>query len=468
MHNLFRYFVSRNDNRDHERVAYAAWFDATFPQKEFDGDEFYFKEFMKFCSSLDRPCKFEYLDMFISTELKASLVKNKVKVPGTESMSLTDPLAFESCFRVTSEVLRDDFKVLEEMPAAIEDFVMEMKTYMMEKRNSRLAMALADTYAKLSDMHSSIDASDYALEQITQINDIYDPENLEDLVYSQVDGTQFGLITDTGLAAIDKDTGGIYQTQLLGIEAQPGTGKTRLAINFCYRAATLHNKSVLFVALEQSAFEVQCMFVAMHMFVLYNVQVSDNMIRTNKLPADLIPMYEAAKIDLFESGKYGKIVIEQKVLFVENFITKLSNWDKLKGPFDLVAIDYMGLIESDGSLGRNKYHESYLVIKDSYKLFKRWLRKTMKGGIAVAQFNDKGIEAGKADKTIETNMAEGGIAVYRNTDYNLAISMTDAMKAQQKRRFSQPKVRSTLGFGTFIADTRLGFCYFKQAATTSV
>ena len=65
-------------------------------------------------------------------------------------------------------------------------------------------------------------------------------------------------------------------------------------------------------------------------------------------------------------------------------------------------------------------------------------------------------------------MAQGGITVYRNTDYNIAISMTETMRLQQKRRFSQPKVRASAGFGSFIADTRLGFCYFKQVVQKSV
>ena len=65
-------------------------------------------------------------------------------------------------------------------------------------------------------------------------------------------------------------------------------------------------------------------------------------------------------------------------------------------------------------------------------------------------------------------MAQGGIAVYRNTDYNIAMSMTETMRLQQKRRFSQPKVRSSAGFPSFIVDTRLGFCYFKQVVQKDV
>lgn len=468
MNELFKYFTSRNDDRDPERVAYTSWFISTFPISEFKEEEFYFYSFMDFCSKLERPCKLEYLEYFLSTEVRALLAKSKVKVKGTESITLTDPLAFETVYKTTCEVLRDNTKVLEQLPAEIDDFVVEVQSFMVERRNQRLTQALSDVYSTLGETHSAVDATNYALEQITIINDIYSAENLEDLVSANVDASKFEFITDTGLPAIDKDSGGIYQTQLLGIEAQPGTGKTRLAVMLSYRAATLYNKAVLFIPLEQSKFELECMYVALHMFYLYNVQVSDDIIRKGKLPDDLKPLYEAAKIDLFESGKYGKIVIHETVLYVENFIAKITNLDKLQGPFDLIVIDYMGLMESNGTLGNYKYKDAYLIIKDAYKLFKRYLRKVRKGGIAVAQFNDKGIEAGKADKTIETNHAEGGIAVYRNTDYNLAISMTEAMRAQQKRRFSQPKVRSTAGFGTFIADTRLGFCYFKQATNANV
>ena len=46
--------------------------------------------------------------------------------------------------------------------------------------------------------------------------------------------------------------------------------------------------------------------------------------------------------------------------------------------------------------------------------------------------------------------------------------MTETMRLQQKRRISQPKVRASAGYGSFIVDTRLGFCYFKQVAQKEV
>ena len=178
-------------------------------------------------------------------------------------------------------------------------------------------------------------------------------------------------------------------------------------------------------------------------------------------------MVEAARYDLFESGKYGKIVCIESELYVENYLNKIRNWDKLKGPFDLIIIDYIGLMKSKPA----QYQREKLkadIIATTFETFKGYIRTTRKAGIAISQFNREGIAAGNADKEITTEMAQGGITVYRNTDYNIAISMTETMRLQQKRRFSQPKVRASAGFGSFIADTRLGFCYFKQVVQKSV
>ena len=54
---------------------------------------------------------------------------------------------------------------------------------------------------------------------------------------------------------------------------------------------------------------------------------------------------EAARYDLFESGKYGKLVALEETLYVQTFINRIRNLDRLKGPFHLICIDYMGLIK---------------------------------------------------------------------------------------------------------------------------
>lgn len=470
MDKIFTHFIARGDTVEaNRRLAYAAWFTEAVPLSEFEGDEKLFCEYIDYCCNLGVPINYKYLQVWLNTELRSILHKTNVRVLGCEALSFDDPVSFETAYRTTVNVMSDNFNVLETLESEISDFKVEVSAYFTRRRNERLTHALAETFDILNRTDSSTEAADYVLDTVNAINDIYDITKLDELDGEDIENRgKMIKVSDCGLPAIDTDSGGIYTSQLVGIEAQSGTGKTRFTLGtYVYRALTVYKKNVMFLALEQKVEEIEAMLVACHMFWMFNIQISDKMILTHTIPEELIPQYEAAKYDLFKSGKYGKFVCRELDLYVETFITKIRTLDKLHGPFDLVVIDYMGLLESKPADYKRELTE-YEIIKTGYKQFKRYVRRTNKAGIAIAQFNREGIAAGKADKEITTEMAQGGIAVYRNTDYNIAISMTDTMRLQQKRRFSQPKVRSSAGFHNFIVDTRLGFLYFKQVVQKAV
>lgn len=469
MDKLFGYFCN-NGVANETQIAYVSWFVDQFPVGEFQGDERLMYQFLEFCVNLEVPPKAKYLDTWCKTEMRKILLRDKTKVAGCETMDFNDPVAFETACQISTEVLRDDFDVLINMGFHMEDFPVDASEFINTRKKTRLTEVLSTTFNILQDKEDSEEAAEYAAEYLNLLNDIYDPESLEDLTETrkEVDKSKLRFVTDFGLPGIDQDSDGIYTTQVVGIEAQPGTGKTRLAIGHpCYRAVTMYKQNVMFVSLEQDRAEVEAMFVARHVFTLFGIVINDAMIWKNKVPLDLQDKVEAARIDLFESGKYGKLVIEQETLVVETFVKWLKNKDRLKGPFDLIAIDYMGLFESEPGKYQRKL-DDWKTISEAYKLYKRYCRRSRKAGIAIGQFNAGGIAAGKADKEITADMAQGGINVYRHTDYNVAMSMTDEMRAREQRRFSQPKVRSSTGFGTFIAATKLGVCVFKQLAKDTV
>lgn len=470
MNGIFTHFLQRSDSpSESKRLAYAAWFLDAIPPSEFDGDERLFYNFMDYCVALNLPIKFRYLQVWLTTELKPLLMATKIRVPGCEALSFDDPVSFETIYQTTSEVLQDDFRALETRESEIDDFVGEIAGYFSSQRELRLTQTLSETFNILNSTESSDEAASYALDTINAVKDIYDISKLEDLNFQESnEGSYMTKVTDSGLPAIDQDSGGIYTTQLFDIEAQAGAGKTRFVLGtYVYRALTEYKKNVLFCALEQNPIEVKAMLTAHHVFRLFNVQVSDKMITSGNVPQEVAAQVEAAEYDLFKSGKWGKFVVKELDLYVETFISKLRTLDKLDGPFDLVCIDYMGLLESKPAAYQRAMTE-YEIIKTGFRKFKQYLRKSRKAGISISQFNREGVQAGKADKEITTEMAQGGLAVYRNTDYNIAISMTDTMKVQQKRRFSQPKVRASAGFSTFIADTRLGFCFWRQVVNKEV
>lgn len=470
MDNIFTHFICRSDSpSESKRLAHAAWFIDAIPPSEFDSDEKLFYYFLQYCCDLNVPVKFKYLQVWISTELRELLMSSKTRVDACATLSFEDPASFETIFLTTSEVLQDDFRVLETQDSEIEDFPVFVSQYFTTQMEKRLTQTLSDTFNCMNSTASAIDAADFAVDSINYIKEIYDVSKLVDLDYqSPNSGTYMEFVTDSGLPAIDTDSGGIYTTQLVDIEAQAGAGKTRFVIGtYAYRAVVEYKKNVLICALEQNPAELEAMLVAHHVFRLFGDQISDRLITQGKVPPEVAPQVEAARYDLFHSGKYGKFVVKELDLYVETFISKIRTLDKLEGPFDLIVIDYMGLLESAPAQYQRALSE-YEIIKTGFRRYKQYLRKSKKAGISVSQFNREGVQAGKADKEISTEMAQGGLAVFRNTDYNIAISMTDTMKAQQRRRFSQPKVRLSKGFDTFVADTRLGFCYWKQIVTKEV
>lgn len=476
MHEIFSHFISRNPEDDNRRVAYLLWFCNTFPEQEFSGEERIMREYLEYSKKLVIPLKEKYLSVFLSTELRQFLIATNTKVSGTETLDYSEPTALETSVQVCSEALMGAFRELELIECDIDDFKVSADSFMTSRLNTRLTEVLGKTFEIISETDNAMSASEYALESIQFLNDIYDKEQLEELAEQHTTDDTIEFICDTGIPAIDNDMGGIYETHLFGVEAQPGTGKTRFTLGvWVYRAATVYHRNVLFYTLEQSKAEIEAILVARHVFTLYNIQISADMIFKNIVPAEYREQVASAKLDLFESGKYGKIVIEETTLYLETFIEKIKSIDKLKGPFNMICIDYMGLIrqitDKDGYRTNNKFIyrlEDYQIIGRSFKKFKHYVRKQRKCGIAISQFNDKGIEAGKADKEITPNMAQGGIEVYRNTDGNLAFSMTPTMKLQNKRRVSQPKVRNSAGFGSFIMDCRPGIALFYQTVQNKI
>ena len=186
------------------------------------------------------------------------------------------------------------------------------------------------------------------------------------------------LITDYGLPAIDKDSGGIYTTQLVDVEAQSGAGKTRFALGSpCYIALTKYKHNVLYFTLEQTKQEIESMLVARHVFELFHIFITDKVINTNKIPEEHKKTYEAARYDLFESGKYGKFVCVETTLYIESFVSKIKTLDKLKGPFQLICIDYMGMMESNPPAYKRAPTE-YEIIKEAFKLFRGFAGNVVK------------------------------------------------------------------------------------------
>ena len=473
MNTIFSHLLYKNDGQDTVRSGYVEWFLDTFPCSEFTQDDRLFWHFLRYCSDLSVSAKFSYLQAWIDTELRELLHEVGVRVPGCEQYSFDDPLSFETAVRVTKEVLEDDYKVLESYPIEVSDFKVEMSAYMSSQCKEKMASALANTFEMLNKTDNAIEANIYCMNQMSLIQTIYNKDNLKDLdSYTSgsetEDSRSLHRVGSFGIPAIDKDSGGIYTTRLYDVSAQPGKGKTRFTIGqIVYNTITVDHNNVLMLLLEQTVAEAKAMMLALHVFKMFNIQITDAMIYNNEVPEEYQKNVEAAKYDLFKSGKYGKVEFIEDELYVETFINRINVLDSLKGPFDIIIIDYIGLIESKPAKYAPTLRE-WEILKVAYRVFKRWVRRHDKAGISVTQFGKEGTQAGRSDKEITADMLQGGMAAARNMDYGVHISSTESMDVQQQVRFGCTKSRYSRGFDSFLCDVRLGFCWFRQIATKQV
>lgn len=469
MNNIFSHFISRNKDDDQKRVGYMMWFDSTYPDSEFSNEDYIMKRYCSYSCKLSVPMKDKYFDVFLSTELKRILISTGVRMPGTDNLSYDDPAGLQEAYIVAQEYLKNEFKILESYESEVDDFKVYAGEFIENRLNDRVVDELSKSYEKLSSSEDAALTVRYALDKLIIINDIYSKEALDDLESSNSNPEgSFEFVCDTGIPVVDADIRGIYTTQMFSIDSQPGAGKTRFALGvWAYRAAVLYKKNVIYYQLEQTTLEARSMLIARHVFTLYGLQISADMIQFNRVPAEYQTKVKAAEVDLFDSGKYGKIFINTTDLYYNRLANTFRKDDKLHGPFNMIIVDYMGLIRQYVEQYQRELPE-YEVIARSHRIIKNYVRATCKCAVVVNQFNEKGIEAGKSDKEIQPNMVQGGIAAYRHSDQNLALSCSTVMKAQQKIRISQPKIRGTAGFNTAVIDTRLGFCYFYQNAPQQV
>jgi hypothetical protein len=443
-----------------------SWFCASFPSQEFEMEEAIFYNFMEYMIKLGLPIKEKYFQMYLEDEMKKFVISKSIKISAVEKYSYTDPVAADVAVMIIKDVLLDEFSKISNVEIDIKDFPIIADRFIKDRLSARMVGVFEKAYLTISERENPGEAIEYGVQQIQLLRDVYSEDKLEEisdavevLHTSEEGGMVF--IVDSGLPAIDNVVEGLCAKQLMGIEAEPGGGKTRMAIGvYLHRAAVIHKRNVIYYALEQTLAEIRAMLIARHVYYLFNKIILDKMITHGTVPADKQALVETASIDLFESNKYGKIKIMETRLYVEDFIPRLKNHDLLYGPFDLFIIDHMYLIESNAT-GYQRLNEAQ-IIQRAYRRFKIFVRDYGRAGIAINQFNASGIRASAEDEDIDATMIAGGIEAHRNTDFDIAITATDTMKAQHKRKLHIPKNRSSAMFVPVIVDTRLGCCYFYQ------
>ena len=472
MHKIFSYFISSSMDSETARAkkaAYASWFTDQFPETEFKQEERLMFSAIKYAAKFDTSLSERGLEIYIQTDGMNEIISNKIMLDGTEDLfDFSDMAKLESLKVRSAELMLLHFNQAIDTTLNIDDFAMEVRQFIDDRLSIRMQEVLATAYemqtSPVKGSYGAVEASKYVLEEMSRVQEIYDITKLEDLESSELESGFFEFVSDTGIPDLDRDMRGIRRKQLIGVEADAGTGKTKFSTGvIAYRAVVNYKRNVLYFAIEQDSKEVEANMVARHVLSLYNIVVSHMDVLVRDLPQEILDKIDAARIDLFESGKYGRFKCVTGEVKLESMNTLMKRKMKLDGGYDIIIIDYIALIEQEDTKGKyQKKLEEYQIIRAAYRKFKKFCRLNNIAGIAINQLNDKGAEKAKKGQDLSTSDAQGGREVYKSPDYNITLTATVAMQERELREIQNVKRRNSAGFGRILLQTKMACCYFAQ------
>ncbi len=450
MKEIFKWFTTEDaDSR-------IVWFTEQFPYEEFDGIDKLFVLFLGYCASLNIPASKKFLEKFLQTEGKKYIKKYNIKLPTMDNFDYSEPTSLNEAARIiiaNTAALYDEYVV--GSLDTDDNFKVAMKAFIEKKKSDKVVNVMTQVFPQLSDgdVTELIDDMQYKL---SVVQEIYNPNCLSKLDFlegrtssSGTKGRRMRHILNTGIPCIDGDAGGLFSTQVWALTGSPGIGKTRFALAaFAYQAMVGSKVDVLFEELELQKIEVENMLIAYHIIQLYDgkIKIPDSVMNKGLMSPEQEKYYEAARIDLFESGNYGRITIRTDSLIVETLEKNMLNYLRRNRNTQLWITDYAGLAKSKPTEKYAPHKIQFEIIQELYKTTKDIVKEADIGALIINQFGKEGIDAAKSGKIIVAGHVQGGQIIEQHADYDLALCATTEQEAANMCTLSTVKKRAAAGF----------------------
>lgn len=467
MKRVFKWLTA--DGGDVKAQAYVGWFSSMFEPKDFNGVDRFLVCFIRYCSSLNVVPRREFLEAYIAVDGMRDVKKYNIRTDTMKAYDYKQASQLQEAFRIIADLAKTTFSQYVQENLENRDFKVDMHTFMSDMKSKSIQDALMQTYPRLSDGSSVSEVADDLMAFISEINETYDTSKIKDVDFAPSSGSASGRvqmrhIADTGIPAIDGDIGGIYSRLIYTLNAQEKSGKTRLALaNFVYPVMEA-GEDVVFYEAELSQSQVENILIAHHIVRLYKgrFKIPDSLMnKWDKMTPEQKQLYESARIDLFESGRYGKFYF-RKPFVVERAKDEVLAIQRASNNIGLIAVDYMGLSKSEPLSKWDKVKEEYQIIADGYKNIGDLRDLIDCAFLCINQFNDKGVEAALMGKPLRSGMIQGGHIVTRHTDYDLNMTYTEEQKLAGVRGLSAGMVRGAKGFDGALLSVDLSVSIFKQ------
>lgn len=460
-----------------DAAARVDWFAGAFAIDEFKGEDKLLFCFVEYCSQLGIPVRQRYFDAFMNTESKRIVKKHNIKLNDMGNFNYDDPAALEEAVRIIAGAADARFQQCMDEVLTDRSFKMDMSVFMRERHKERLIELMTNTFTEINTGKDADDANADMTWELQSIAERYDVAKLQKLdfmegkAYNRDEKDVMRFLFKTNMPCIDGDVGGTFSKQLMAMEGAPGTGKTRFAmIHFAYQCAVIAKRNVYINELELSIGEIRNILVAYHIVRLWNgaVKIPDSDINKGKLTKEQQQYVNAARIDLFESEKYGQFIISDEKLYVENLESTMYPILRRNPDIAYWIIDYAGLAASKPA---DKYAHTlrgYEIIQELYKKVKDIIKVADIGALIINQFNADGIAASRAGKQITPGHVEGGQIISRHVDYEVAMTATDEQLLANMAMMSTVKVRAAKGFKNAPISMDLAVSLFRQIKQSAV
>ena len=472
MERVFKWLTFESNNP--KAGTYTNWFAKSFEPNDFDGIDKLLMCYIKYCAKLDIVPKREFFNSYLKVDGKRDVKEYNIKTDTMSSYDYREASQLEAAYQIIKDLANSTYDTYLSVDLNGRDFKVDMYDFMSTKKSDGIQNVMMQAYPKLTDGSNIEEVSAEIRTKLSRLDETYDDKKIRKIDVASNKNTQddeMRFICKTHMPCVDGDVGGVYTRLIYTVNAQPAGGKTRFVLtHFVYPTLTEGKEDVVYYSTELMSMQVKNILIAYHITKLYGgrVKIPDTLMnRKSEMSAEQLQIYESAKIDLFESGKYGNFIVEDECV-VETLYNELLDYKKLYPKLGLVVIDYMGLCKSRPESKWDKRLDAYEIITQGYEAVRDFLKSTDVAAVCINQYNEKGIDAAFAGKPIRSGHVQGGHIVQRHTDYDISITYTEEQKLANVRIFQTSKTRGTPGFSNVLVSVDLAVSIFRQELSRQV
>lgn len=466
MNKIFKYFVTGNHD---DVVVRISWFVNNFDNEElYSGIEKLFFHFLQYCDKLGIKGEKKFLELFLKIDGRVVIKTNNIKLDTLVKFDYNEPASFEEAYKVIYSTACEQHDLFMQQDIGEFDFKTAMYTYMQEHSKQDTMELLRNGFNRLTIEQSTTNILDKMYTRLYDISTYYDNEKLNELDFMTGNlskrNNSMELLFSANVPCIDGDTQGVYSGELMHLVGPPGSGKSRFTfIHFCYMAAVVNKIGVLIDSLELNETEVRNILIAYHIIRLFRgtVKIPDSLITKGRLTDEQMQYVKAAEHDLFDSGKYARIIISHKPLYLNDMYKKRFDFFKRNKDIRMWIVDYIGYISYKVS-EYGKAKDTPTIIDEADKIGARLVDDAKIGACFICQYNNFGVSHSERGENIEVSDIQGGQAVGRDTDYLIAITRTPEQKLANMISLSTVKQRLGSGFYNVQFGIDLSVSIFKQ------